>query len=611
MALDLHLFLDFSSRDRGQSHGNHQFIGFMQNRNALKSSIFALFYFALSLSLFFHTYWHQEVIFDRTFRSMHVVPKSMVSHAPGYWTFDWLTHPFRSVDGITGAAEVESASVNPALCMHEIDECFKWKSATEFPTVTQECMESKPNQKKGKFSCAMTRNQTRYDAGLYNAHCASLSTKFEKVACQMQRTADVDLVVNDDKSFSMSSGHSRAVLMFYVSVILFVVNIFNFFESGYWMKSTLGGGTFEYKDPKDVQNLKKYFAIAVFVILVFHRGFYATEAQRMGIQAPVPNGTFFYGLLAYAAVTWFLCYHEVDRVESSDGTPGVTAELGVTKPLVSEKRMELNLAGFEDKNKLKMNAFLQPGKVSDLKRPTDGDADLSLGDVGLEHYKERPSNSVWAMVNLWVWPLVILSAFITKSNYQLDIELTVVLVGFFFIGLIELFTKRLIEVEYLFTSVQKNTGIDKNSLKYGVNLVVFVSMIVQITTIAVVFWTANWSYSLGWQSSYKDSGVFTIGDPVKSNRVQYIQTVKTTYVVYFILVQLYKIVVTSGIYGLTSNNWKNDCYRNMDGFLFFLLNLGMFSVLISYTVQENGIYEKDVGYYDVGVYLRGVASQIN
>merc|ERR1712091_151805 len=145
--------------------------------------------------------------------------------------------------------------------------------------------------------------------------------------------------------------------------------------------------------------------------------------------------------------------------------------------------------------KLKTNAFTQPGNVPGLNRVTDGDADLDLGEVKLEHYSVRPSNSVWAMVNLWVWPLVILSAFITKSNYQLDIELTVVLVGFFFIGLIELFTKRLMELKYLFSNIQGHTMQNKNSsLLLGIPLVVLISMVVKITTLAVVFWTANWSF---------------------------------------------------------------------------------------------------------------------
>lgn len=620
-------FFDFKSRDRRENVVNgsetiSSFVGFFQNTNAFKSSLLTFIYFILSILLWHHTYEANDVIFDRTFRSMHVIPKSMVNHASGYWTFDWLTHPFRVVDGMTGDTSVQSGNVVPALCMHNVDECFEWKSSTEFPTVKTECTTISANQKKGKFSCAMTRNQTRYAAGLYNSHCASLPTKFEKVACQMQRSADVDVVVNDDKSYSMSSGHSRAVLMFYVTVILFVVNLFNFLESTYWMKSTSPDGFFNYSKAKDVQSLKKYVAIFIFVLLVFHRGFYATQAQTMGIEAPMPNGTFFYGLLAYAAVTWFLSFHEVNDSESTFSAKTVDPNNNMAMEMEPLKKpMELNLAGFDGKKKLKTNAFTQPGNVPGLNRVTDGDADLDLGEVKLEHYAVRPSNSVWAMVNLWVWPLVILSAFITKSNYQLDIELTVVLVGFFFIGLIELFTKRLMELKYLFSNIQGHTMQNKNSsLLLGIPLVVLISMVVQITTLAVVFWTANWSFG---KSGFKDSGVFTIGDPEKSKRREYIGLVKTLYLVYFIFVQVYKLManVTVGksLQTLTGRKFENaaqggdvkrNIYMNMDGWLFSLLNLSVLIIVTTFLGQA-GLDGNDIGYYDAGVYLKAVAGQIS
>ena len=615
-------FFDFESRDRPENTPNrtdstYPVVGFFQNRNALKSSTFTFIYLILSILLWHHTYQANDVIFDRTFRSMHVIPKSMVNHASGYWTFDWLTHPFRAVDGMTGKTSVQNGNVVSALCMHDIDECFEWKSTTEFPTVKSECVTSSATQKKGKFSCAMTRNQTRYAAGLYNSHCASLPTKFEKVACQMQRSADVDVVVNDDKSYSMSSGHSKAVLMFYVTVILFVVNLFNFFESSYWMHSEDGmmGSNFNYSKAEDVKSLKKYVAIFIFVLLVLHRGFYATEAQKMGIEAPMPNGTFFYGLLAYTAVTWFLSFHEVnDGHNTSFSNRNVPDSRSPMEMQPLNKPMELNLAGFEGKKKLRTDAFTQPGNVPNLKRVTDGDADLDLGDVSLEDYAVRPSNSVWAMVNLWVWPLIILSAFITKSNYQLDIELTVVLVGFFFIGLIELFTKRLMELKYLFGQIQEKNGVNKNaSLSYGVPLVVLISMVVQITTLAVVFWTANWSFG---KSGYEDSGVFTIGDPEKSKRREYIVLVKTTYLVYFIAVQVYKLSVNLTFYGKTwktggtGGESKRHWYMTMDGWLFSLMNL-MVLIIVGSFLQQAGLDGNDIGYYDAGVYLKAVASQIS
>ena len=322
----------------------------------------------------------------------------------------------------------------------------------------------------------------------------------------------------------------------------------------------------------------------------------------MGIEAPMPNGTFFYGLLAYTAVTWFLSFHEVN--EGNNATlPGQAGKMEM-QPL--NKPMELNLAGFEGKKKLRTNAFTQPGDVPGLKRVTDGDADLDLGEVSLENYAVRPSNSVWAMVNLWVWPLIILSAFITRSNYQLDIELTVVLVGFFFIGLIELFTKRLMELKYLFSSVQEKTIMGKyDSLSIGVPLVVLISMVVQITTLAVVFWTANWSFG---KSGYEDSGVFTIGDPEKSKRREYIGLVKTLYLVYFTTVQVYKFFANMNL----GRTWfpKRSLYMTMDGWLFSLMNL-MVLIIVGSFLQQSGLDGNDIGYYDAGVYLKAVASQIS
>jgi len=335
----------------------------------------------------------------------------------------------------------------------------------------------------------------------------------------------------------------------------------------------------------------------------------------MGIEAPMPNGTFFYGLLAYTAVTWFLSFHEVnDGHNTSFSNRNVPDSRSPMEMQPLNKPMELNLAGFEGKKKLRTDAFTQPGNVPNLKRVTDGDADLDLGDVSLEDYAVRPSNSVWAMVNLWVWPLIILSAFITKSNYQLDIELTVVLVGFFFIGLIELFTKRLMELKYLFGQIQEKNGVNKNaSLSYGVPLVVLISMVVQITTLAVVFWTANWSFG---KSGYDDSGVFTIGDPEKSKRREYIGLVKTTYLVYFIAVQVYKLFANLTFYGQfwkansTGGKSKRNLYMTMDGWLFSLLNL-MVLIIVCRFLQQRDLDGYDIGYYDAGVYLKAVASQIS
>jgi len=562
---------------------------------------------------------HDGLVVQRTFRSVHVMPKSLTDTAPGYWTFDWLTHPFRTINGLTGEASVESAKVNPALCLHEFEECVDgWTKASGL-AVKGVCKKDGTSQyqKDGKFSCAITRNQTRFGPGLYNSHCASLSSKYEQVACQMQRTADVDIVVNDDKSFSMSSGHSRSVLMFYVCVIMFTVNLFTIFDS----PSLEGnGGWFgDWDSEKEIMKKKQFTAIFIFLLLLMHRFFYGTKAQELGIETPMPNGTFFYGLLAYVAVTWFLSYHETNKGDNTD-VPSAIVQQGRMELKPLNGPAELNLEGFQTK-KIRTNAFMQPG--TDYKgkpRPTDDDSDLTFSIQGKSEeildvdYSVRPSTSVWAMTNLWVWPLIILSAFITKSNYQLDIELTVVLVGFFFTGLIELFTKRLLELKMLYKNIQLNgrkINMDAKdiSIDYGVTLVVLVSIVVQMTTLAIVFWTANWS-GLAWTPTYEQSGVFTIGDPDKSNRASYIWWVKTFYLVYYTVVQIYKFFATVTLPKGYYDNLKSDFYINMDGWMFFLLNVCVLFITIPATSEAGYKTDAALGWYDVGVFLQAVAKLV-
>lgn len=622
-------FLNWNTnvRDRRENEGTDKdffLVGVMQNGYTPKSVTFTLVYFVLSFILWIQTWGgsmgHDGLVVQRTFRSVHVMPKSLTDNAPGYWTFDWLTHPFRSIDGLTGEASVESAKVNPALCLHEFDECADgWTKASGL-SVKGVCKKdgTSLHQKEGKFSCAITRNQTRFGPGLYNSHCASLSSKYEQVACQMQRTADVDIVVNDDKSFSMSSGHSRIVLMFYVCVIMFTVNLFTIFDSPFLTGTMAYFG--DWDNEKEIVKKKQFTAILIFLLLIMHRFFYGTKAQELGIETPMPNGTFFYGLLAYVAVTWFLSYHETNKEESVDVPSAVVVKNDMElKPLNGSA--DLNLEGFQTK-KIRTNAFMQPGSGYQGKvRPTDEDSsDLTFSQNGktvviqARNYNVRPSTSVWAMTNLWVWPLIILSAFITKSNYQLDIELTVVLVGFFFTGLIELFTKRLLELKYIYKNIQKtakddNVKAEDFSIDYGVTLVVLVSIVVQMTTLAIVFWTANWS-GLAWTPNYEQSGVFTIGDPEKSNRASYIWWVKTFYLVYYTVVQIYKFFATVSLPEGYYHTLKNEFYMNMDGWMFFLLNVCVLCVTIPATSEAGYKTDAALGWYDAGVFLQAVAKLV-
>ena len=157
---------------------------------------------------------------------MHAVP-AMTDNAPtSYWTLDWLTHPMKMRHAHGNMLSHPKVSVDNALCLHGFDNCLSESDSWVAPSIKDECSASTPSV---KFSCAPTRNQTRWAMEVDYAEentCRNGKTAYDKAACQMQRMVDMSLLVNDDKSLSISSGHSQLVLLFYVSLILFTVNLF-------------------------------------------------------------------------------------------------------------------------------------------------------------------------------------------------------------------------------------------------------------------------------------------------------------------------------------------------------------------------------------------------
>ncbi len=626
---------DWAIRDRKENNPGGQFhglIGLFQKKQAFNRYVFTIAYGVVFVLSFNHTltsFGKADIAFNRVFRSVHAVPETVVSrHAAGngYWTFDWLTHPLREIDGFTGETSIHSMDVNSATCIDNIDLCFgdgNWDGVVD----ETECA-------KKRFSCALTRDQTRYAPGPDNNVCAKYLTKYERTACQMQRTAQMSVVVNDDKSFSISSGHSQPLLLMYVSAIMFSLNFLMLLETESFRRflSYFSSGIFE---PDGVLTAKKAYVILSFVFLLFHRYWYAMRVDDIGVNVPMPNGTFFYGLLSYLAATWFACCH-CSGVKTLTAGNTVVPSAGENQTLLtnSEGAMDLNVAGFGGKKKIQMNAFLQPGK-GNYGEAVDVDTDLTMvRSLNANDYIVEPCSSVWALANLWVWPLLALSAFVVQGNYKLDIDVTVVAVGVFVYGLIDLFVRRLLELKYLYKYIQRTTRIARvnpnadnsnerftpadnardYSMDYGVPLVVIVSMFIQLCVLYTVLWTAEWSF---WPTNkHADSGIHTPGDPEKSFRTYYVWAFKCIWIFYLVVMQLYKLMclVPDGL-GVTPNQKRGGnngfggttWYQNYDGVGVTFLNLFVVVLLCIYLQQSVENNPAHQAFYDTGIYLKEVA----
>lgn len=545
---------------------------------------------------------------DRTFRSLHIVERSM-SIPQSYWTLDWVTHSTKlgNTKAPVSMSVTDKMCVDMATC---VDDSLQLKST---------CI----------FSCALTANQTRWNnKGNKHDSCQALTGDYAQNACEMERSPEVDLIVNDDKTFSIASGHSQYVLVLYVAFIMFGVNLLLWFDT-----SLLQLAMKSYNSQKKVNNLTypRLFVLVLVLLLAFlHRGLYRaaeTTGNRLeGAHDAMPNGSFFYGILSLFAVMWFSLIQDdvsaeeaaaakgVEDVAEIDGGVEGDGDLGFVTPTAPNEpprgellpgqtgQMKLNVSGFSTGRKMK--AFMQPGKDKgyELRYLNDLNKNLTLNDKSYENYKCQPFYSIWALTQLWVQPLLVLSVYVVKSGYDIDINVTTIFVATFFMGLIDVFGKRLLELRRLYHSITKETNLDY-SMDVGVRVVYLVGLLIQFMLLWLVFRTADWRFGL-WGESDVQSGVM-VGNTRFYQRELITENFCGLWTIYYWLTTAYKVVaalVPSGEYNFMGF-YTSRIYTNLDDNLFLLLNI--FVLWFMFLLWDQGSSNREkLAPYDAGVYLQ-------
>ena len=95
-----------------------------------------------------------------------------------------------------------------------------------------------------------------------------------------------------------------------------------------------------------------------------------------------------------------------------------------------------------------------------------------------------------------------------KNNFQLDIKVSVIGLGMFVFGLLDLFGKRLLEHKYLFKAALPE-GTESASVDYGIRFVYLVCIITQLLLLYMIFNVLGWSF---WGLEH-DHGVWVVGAP--------------------------------------------------------------------------------------------------
>lgn len=548
---------------------------------------------------------------DRTFRSLHIVERDM-SIPQSYWTLDWVTHSTKlgNTKGPVSMPVTDKMCIDMATC---VDDTLQLKN---------DCI----------FSCALTANQTRWNAkGNKHDSCQALTGDYAQNACQMERSPTVNLIVNDDKTFSIASGHSQYVLVLYVAFIMFGVNFLLWFDTqaiSWTLAKRLGIGTFNAEKRVNSLTYPRLFVLVVVLLLAFlHRALYRannlTGSRWEGAHDAMPNGSFFYGILSLFAVMWFaLIQDDVSKEEAAAGNEDETAEidedLGFAKTTPTpnapdqpprgvpvdvdkgeEKMMKLNVSGFSTGRKMK--AFMQPGqgKGYELRYLNDLNQKFTLGNERYDNYKCQPFYSIWALTQLWVQPLLVLSVYVVKSGYDIDINVTTIFVATFFMGLIDVFGKRLLELRRLYHDITPDTDLDY-SMDVGVRVVYLVGLLIQFMLLWLVFRTADWRFG-AWNEPEIYSGIM-VGNTRFYEREKITETFSAMWTIYYWVATAYKLAALVPENTFMGFNTKR-IYTNFDDNLFFLLNV----LVLAFMWMLWGVGEDNrdtLAAYDAGVYLQ-------
>jgi hypothetical protein len=276
--------------------------------------------------------------------------------------------------------------------------------------------------------------------------------------CQYESYNGAKLVLNEDSAYSFNSAHSVWVLWTTIWSIAFL-------SFGMTLKNKF---VQMHREKDDTQYIIDFALLSVVLLA------YVLEFVLYGTNMPEdkallrPNGSFAYSLVAIL-YSWMFLRHSTacDAADESDQAVGgmvngMTARLGFANPMIPSAnakpdmpRLQLDMSNFSKKTK--PDAYMQAGK--------DGRnvlaAPLTLADeITLSNYQDAAKKmhcSHFQRTQLWIVPLLLLVIFIYDKNFAIDIHVTVVFVLGMLYCILDVFSKKMIQLYDMLRALQDGT----------------------------------------------------------------------------------------------------------------------------------------------------------
>ena len=386
-------------------------------------------------------------------------------------------------------------------------------------------------------------------------------------ACRMERLGPMSLIMNDDSAWGVAAGHSSAVLLFRVALIMFVVNLTAVAQNPAYLGFSASR----------IFNEGKNSTIVVIVLIVLSMrsmSFSSFDVGSHTMTRTMPNGSYFYVLLAVFLSTYVLVNKPMRHPKDCDDTavtegsppqevnaaemeqlnltpqPGqdsvqdaASVSQGQTTAVSNAGQSAhmprgLNVSGFIPTNKIQLNAYLTrpaPGKsLTGPDPPNVYKPNLSLGYSAFKGKVFDMASSHFCIAQVFVLPLLTVAVHIFTLNYDNDSNFQIMFWAILTYGLIDVVVHRLTQVLAIYDLLMGsgNTELQKDGhVREVVNMgkvIDLIAIILQTFIAIIIFYCMRWHMVVGLGEM-----VPIIGDDSTSEL--FLDWAPAYYIVYFIL----------------------------------------------------------------------------
>lgn len=484
---------------------------------------------------------------ERLFRSLHIYEsKDPSQKAPQtYFSMDWLIHPknsHHSQNDFKMVVSSEAGTCYTSGMYWDSGDCGPeyWQRSYFCPTKKQLDGEhtiidsliqfrdaNLNNDRHVKIGSAIEQldvfkqlydeTNTENGAGLTKSTTGTYYTWANPNladVCQMERIGPSSVILNDDTSWGIASGHSVSILALGAVLIMWIANITELannseHSASNYAKMWKKGNTFT-------------LAVLVILFIFLHQMSLISKTSNSDIYIVrnLANGSYFYAILLVSIASYIFARcdkkcksmkaeketsenpSEADSLMSEPGPETQNAHLYT--PL---RQIGLDVSGFATNNKIQLNAYM-PRTASKMDGIDSNRADAfkQVLEINRSRFLTPDfdiESSLFCVSQALALPLLLIANYIFSINYDIDSNFQVLVWSIVAFGLVDVIVHRFYQILKIYHSLMPNgtntesVHVDDHKVLYLGKIINYLGLLLQIFLFLVIFVLMKWPLGLG------------------------------------------------------------------------------------------------------------------